>query len=223
MFNPEKLLGGLIRSSTRGSRGGLQGLMSGGAALGMLGVAMEAVEHFMNNPQGAGAPPRAPGVPPPVPGSAPPSPPVTGRSMAAPPPPPPRPGRPARVPPPPAAVDPAGNPDAVLLIRAMIAAANADGVIDQAERNQILERLRAVDLSPEEHGFIVQELLSPADLETIVAGVNSPELARQVVTVSLMAIDVDTEQERQYMETLASRLGLDESTVEQIQRSLEPA
>jgi uncharacterized membrane protein YebE (DUF533 family) len=105
----------------------------------------------------------------------------------------------------------------------MIAAANADGVIDQAERNQILERLRAVDLSPEEHRFIVQELLSPVDLETIVAGVNTPELARQVVTVSLMAIDVDTEQERQYMETLASRLGLDESTVEQIQRSLEPA
>ena len=39
MFNPEKLLGGLIRSSTRGSRGGLRGLMSGGAALGVLGVA----------------------------------------------------------------------------------------------------------------------------------------------------------------------------------------
>ncbi len=34
MFNPEKLLGGLIRSSTRGSRGVLGGLMSGGAALG---------------------------------------------------------------------------------------------------------------------------------------------------------------------------------------------
>ena len=48
MFNPEKLLGGLIRSSTRGSRGGLGGLMSGGAALGVLGVAMEAVEHYMN-------------------------------------------------------------------------------------------------------------------------------------------------------------------------------
>ena len=31
MFNPEKLLGGLIRSSTRGRRGGLGGLVSGGA------------------------------------------------------------------------------------------------------------------------------------------------------------------------------------------------
>lgn len=41
MFNPEKLLGGLIRSSTRGRRGGLGGLVSSGAALGALGVAME--------------------------------------------------------------------------------------------------------------------------------------------------------------------------------------
>ena len=220
MFNPEKLLGGLIRSSTRGSRGGLGGLMSGGAALGVLGVAMEAVEHYMNKSQGAGPLPQTPGAPPPMPGSAPPPPPVMGRGSAAPPPPP-MPGKPASVPPPPVADDPAGNPEAVILIRAMIAAANADGVIDQAERNNILQRLQAVDLSPEEHAFIVQELLSPAELETIVGSVNRPELARQVYTVSLMAIEVDTEIERQYMSTLASRLGLDESTVEQIHRSLE--
>ncbi len=222
MFNPEKLLGGLIRSSTRGSRGGLGGLMSGGAALGVLGVAMEAVEHYMNKSQGAGPLPQTPGTPPPMPGSAPPSPPVMGRASAAPPPPP-MPGKPASVPPPPVADDPAGNPEAVILIQAMIAAANADGVIDQAERDNILKRLQAVDLSPEEHAFVVQELLSPADLETIVGNVNRPELARQVYTVSLMAIEVDTEKERRYMSTLASRLGLDESTVEQIRLSLEPA
>ena len=222
MFNPEKLLGGLIRSSTRGSRGGLGGLVSSGAALGALGVAMEAVEHFMNQPQQTGTPPQAPGAPPPTPGSAPPSPPVMGGPTAAPPPPP-IPGQPARVPPPPTAFEPAGNTESVLLIRAMIAAANADGVIDASERDNILKQLQSVELSAEEHGFIVQELLSPANLETIVAGVTSPELARQVYTVSLMAMEVDTDKERQYMDTLASRLGLDESTVEQIQRSLKLA
>ena len=132
------------------------------------------------------------------------------------------PGQPTRVPPP-AAVESAGNPVAVLLIRAMIAAANADGLIDEAERTNILKQLQAVELSAEEQGFIVQELLSPADLETIVREVNSPDLARQVYTVSLMAMEVDTDKERQYMDTLASRLGLDESTVAQIHGSLEPA
>ena len=127
------------------------------------------------------------------------------------------------VPPPPVAGDPADNSEAVILIRAMIAAANADGVIDQAERNNILKRLQDVDLSPEEHAFVVQELLSPADLETIVSSINPPELARQIYTVSLMAIEMDTEKERRYMNRLASRLGLDESAIEQIHRSLEPA
>ena len=221
MFNPEKLLGGLIHSSTRGSRGGLGGLVSGGAALGVLGVAMEAVEHFMNKSH-AGTPPQVPGASPPAPGTAPPPPPAMGGSPSAPPPPP-IPGSPTPVPPSPVATEAVGNSEAVLLIRTMIAAANADGVIDQAERNNILERLQTVELSPEEHAFIVQELLSPADLETIVGGVASPEMARQVYTVSLMAIEVDTEQERHYMNTLANRLGIDESTVEQIHRSLEPA
>jgi uncharacterized membrane protein YebE (DUF533 family) len=103
----------------------------------------------------------------------------------------------------------------------MIAAANADGVIDETERKAILGRLQTVDLSPEEQAFITQELFSPADLETIVRGVTSSDLARQVYAVSLMAIDVDTEKERRYMETLANRLGLDDTTIQQIQRSLE--
>jgi uncharacterized membrane protein YebE (DUF533 family) len=132
------------------------------------------------------------------------------------------PGKPAFAPPSPASDDPAGNAEAVILIQAMIAAANADCLIDQAERSSILKRLQAVDLSPEEHAFVVQELLSPADMDTIVGRVDRPELARQVYAVSLMAIEVDNEKERQYMKTLASRLGLDHSTVEQIQRSLEP-
>jgi len=218
MFNAEKLLGGLIRSSTRGSRGGLGGLVSGGVAMGAIGVAMEAVEHFMNKPQGTGAPAQAPGGPPPAPGSAPPPPPTSGAPSAAPPPPP-MPGPSVPTAPPPAESE--DNADAVLLIRAMIAAANADGVIDESEREAILGRLRTVDLSPEEQAFITQELFSPADLETIVERVNSVALGRQVYAVSLMAIEVDTEKERQYMDTLANRLGLDQAAVAAITRSLE--
>ena len=214
MFNAEKLLGGMIRGSTRGRRGGLGGLVSGGVALGALGVAMEAVEHFVNKPKNAGAsPPLPPGTPPPPPPSSTPggpsaAPPMSGKAAASPP------------------LSPSSdkapdNADAVLLIRAMIAAANADGTIDETERNAILERLRTVDLSPEEQAFVTRELFSPADLDTIIAGVHAPELARQVYAVSLMAIEVDTDRERQYMQDLASRLNLDGQTVEKIKRSLE--
>jgi uncharacterized membrane protein YebE (DUF533 family) len=103
----------------------------------------------------------------------------------------------------------------------MIAAANADGVIDQTERNNILERLQSLELSPEEHAFIAKELLSPVEMEAILAGVTTPALAEQVYTVSLMAIEVDTDPERRYLATLADRLSLDPETLERIHQNLE--
>jgi len=63
MFNPEKLLGGLLMGGSR-RRSGLGSLLSSGAALGLAGVAMEAVEHFMDKSKSSasGLPPmtRAP-------------------------------------------------------------------------------------------------------------------------------------------------------------------
>lgn len=216
MFNAEKLLGGLILGSRRGSRTSLGGLLSGGAALGLLGVAMEAVEHYLNKPQQDGV------KPPPLPGSVPPPPPpqaMGGRPAVFPPPPPPSSGS-ASAHSPSAAAGMREETDEILLIRAMIAAANADGAIDQAERKTILEQLQEVELSTEEQAFIVKELLVPADMEAIVGAVATPALAEQVYTVSLMAIDVDTEAERRYLATLANRLGLDRSTVETIHHRL---
>ncbi|MFZ1986950.1 MAG: hypothetical protein WAU91_21235, partial [Desulfatitalea sp.] len=85
MFNPERLLGGLLRGGMRRG-GGLGSLVSGGAALGLLGVAMEAVEHYMNKPSGTAAPGMPPPMPPPggagVSGTGPP--PLPGRPMAPP-------------------------------------------------------------------------------------------------------------------------------------------
>jgi len=217
MFNPEKILGGLLRST---SRGGMFGgnLGKGAVGLGLLGVAVAAVEHFMekNTVTQQGGPPSMPpgNVPPPRPSSpstSVPPPPPPGIDLAAPPPPPP-------------GQAPSGvgtsEGDAVLLIRAMIAAANADGNIDQEERRQILEKLKALQLTPEEHGFIVQELLAPCGLDVILQGVKTPELAKEVYAVSLMAIEVDTEAERDYIRQLAEGLGIDPSTRREIHREL---
>lgn len=212
MFNPEKLLGGLIRSTARGSSAG--SLLKGGAALGLLGVAIEAAEHYLSNQQQTTPPDRRPYSTPPVP-----PPPATALPTASPgaspgPPPPPR-TRPEAIPPDPPDRETAAN-KAVLLIRAMIAAANADGVIDQAERNRILKKLQSVDLSPEEQAFIVKELLSPSTLEDIARQVDHRQLAMQVYAVSLMAIRVDTDAEHHYMNSLARQLDLDEKTIRAI-------
>jgi uncharacterized membrane protein YebE (DUF533 family) len=224
MFNPEKLLGGLLMGGSR-RRSGLGSLVSGGVALGLAGVAMEAVEHFMDKSKASASGQHPPG---PAPGHTrlPPKPPPTPGTVIEPPPPP---GPTAAAPPPPPSPAPVGSPnaddvqgdsDAVLLIRAMIAAANADGMIDQEERDRILGKLETMDLSDQEHAFIVRELLSPVGMESIVTQVTSQEMAKQVYTVSLLAIEVDTDAERIYMKTLAQRLGLDETDIIEIHRKL---
>jgi uncharacterized membrane protein YebE (DUF533 family) len=45
-------------------------------------------------------------------------------------------------------------------------------------------------------------------------------MAKQVYTVSLLAIEVDTDAERTYMNTLAQGLGLDETDITDIHRKL---
>jgi uncharacterized membrane protein YebE (DUF533 family) len=223
MFNPEKLLGGLLMGGSR-RRSGLGSLISSGAALGLAGVAMEAVGHFMEKSKTStsGLPPSSP---PPIQTTAPSQPqPAPGVST---PPPPPGATHSAPPPPPPSAsigsesVDTGkADQESVLMIRATIAAANADGVIDEEERNRILKKLEAVDLSDQEHSFIVKELLSPAGMEDIVSQVKTPDMAKKVYTVSLLTIEVDTDAERTYMNTLAQKLSLIESDLNDIYRTL---
>jgi len=215
MFNAEKLLGGLLLGGTR-RRGGLESLVTGGAGMVILGVAMEAIEHLMkrSDTPSPGAPP------PPPPGSSPtPPPPLPGPASAPPPPPPAAPRAPGATP---SALASARRreQEAVLPIRAMIAAANADGTIDQAERSRILGQLQRLDLTAEEQSFIVQELLAPASLDAIARDVRTPDVAKQVYAVSLLAIEVDTDAERAYMKSLAARLGLDEATIGEIHQGL---
>ena len=218
MFNPEKLLGGLMRSGMgRSRRRGVGSLITGGAALGLVGVAMEAVEHFMNQSRGDGTPgsPSTGATPPPA---------SPGGAQRGGPPIPPSPGPAASPPPPPpgglAAPQSPSQGDAVLLIQAMVAAANADGAIDAEERAQIVNQLEALALSDEDRQFIMQELLAPKDAQTIADGASSQELAQQVYLVSLMAIEVDTDAERRYLQALAEALDLSQEQVARIHDQL---
>ena len=102
----------------------------------------------------------------------------------------------------------------------MIASAAADGFIDEQEKQNIFSRLASVDLSEEERAFIQKELASPCGLEAITSQVSSPELARQVYTVSLMAVELDTDAERRYLHALAEGLGLDQMMIDRIHAEL---
>jgi uncharacterized membrane protein YebE (DUF533 family) len=95
----------------------------------------------------------------------------------------------------------------------MIAAANADHAVDDRERHAILEKLTASGLGVEEHSFIETELANPLDLRGLAAQVKSPEMAEQVYAASVLALEVDSDAERNYLQRLASALNLDTATV----------
>lgn len=95
------------------------------------------------------------------------------------------------------------------LLRAMIAAAKADGHIDAEEQRRIFASLDKYDLGTEEKAFIIDELRKPLDIDAVVAQATTPELAVEIYAASFLAIEPDDPAEQAYLAMLASRLKLD--------------
>ncbi len=99
---------------------------------------------------------------------------------------------------------------AKLILLAMINAAKADGTIDDKEVQRILGQLQDGGADQEAQDFLLQEMARPMQTGALVAAVaGRPELAAEVYAASLLAIEVDTPKERQYLDQLAASLQLD--------------
>lgn len=99
-----------------------------------------------------------------------------------------------------------GDAQAMLLIRAMIAAANADGEITPDERQRILSKLDQAGAGPEERKVLEDELRNPRSVDQIVRDVRDPETGEQVYLASRIAMNPDTGAEKAYLDFLAARL-----------------
>jgi uncharacterized membrane protein YebE (DUF533 family) len=106
-----------------------------------------------------------------------------------------------------------------LAVRAMIAAAKADGQIDGDEMNRILGRLDADDVTEAERKFVLDEILKPVDPSDLAKDVRNPAQAAEVYAASLLAIDIDSEVEHEYLRKLAAALRLDPGVVSFLHRT----
>lgn len=107
------------------------------------------------------------------------------------------------------------------IVRAMINAAKADGQIDETEVQKIIGRLDDNGLTEEEKNFFLVEARKQMDLQGIIAeAAVSQELAAEVYAASLLAIEVDTTAEQQYLQQLADGLGLPAEAVAHIHATL---
>jgi uncharacterized membrane protein YebE (DUF533 family) len=236
MIDPEKILKQLSQGGPGGGLGGgglgggLGGLLGGGLGGGLLGgrrrksgsklaqlgtlaavgaVAYKAYQAYQQN-QAAGARPPAPGAAVPPGGT-----PGSGASAW---------GTPVNTAPTaPAAPTTAHAPTVggMTLLRAMIAAAKADGQIDAAESQQIMAQVGRADLSSDEKAFLLDELAKPLNLDAVVAGVRTPQQAAEVYTASRLVIAEASAAEQAYLGLLAARLQLDPQATRELDAAIQ--
>ena len=105
-----------------------------------------------------------------------------------------------------------------ILLKAMVNAAKADGQIDADERQKIVEFMG--DMSKVEQMFVDQELQKELHIEEFLREIPKG-MEKQVYYMSLFAIDLDNESERDYLELLSNRLNLPYHVVNSIHESLD--
>lgn len=109
--------------------------------------------------------------------------------------------------------------DAHLLLTAMLDAAKSDGTVDADELNRITGKMKEAGIDQEGMNYVIGQLQSPMTTDAIVAAVRGrPDLAAQVYSVSLMAIEVDAPAEREYLDRLAASMGLAPEVVRNIEQ-----
>lgn len=107
----------------------------------------------------------------------------------------------------------------LLVLRAMIAAAHADGHLDDAERRRIFERIDSLGLDAAEKGLLFDELRRPLQVAELAGQATTPELAAEVYAAALLAIDESQPISRAYLAELAEAMALPTALVVELHRS----
>ncbi|OQX07653.1 MAG: hypothetical protein BWK73_27465 [Thiothrix lacustris] len=107
---------------------------------------------------------------------------------------------------------PAPKATAEILLKAMIAAAKADGHVDSAELANIRQQLAGLKADEAVNDMILHELAQPLDAKQIAALANNDlAVATEIYLVSAAIIDHANEAETAYLDDLRSALQLPEA------------
>ena len=112
---------------------------------------------------------------------------------------------------------PVADRRSLALLKAIIAAAKADGHIDAEEQQKIEAQIARFGLDNDTLTMLQKELEKPLNPSDIAAGADSPEAAAEIYLASLLVINVDNFMERAYLDELARLLGLAPDLVAQLE------
>lgn len=105
----------------------------------------------------------------------------------------------------------------LLLARATISAAKADGQIDAQEGRQILETINSAPLDAEEKAFLLDQYHAPLDMAGLARSVDTPEHAAEVYAASVLVVHPPSPPERIYLDALGKTLGLQPGLAQRIE------
>ncbi len=109
------------------------------------------------------------------------------------------------------------NPELVL-VKAMVAAAKADGHMDADEQQKIFKAVETTSLSASEKGLIFDFLQKDIPIFDITTGINCIEMKAEIYLASCLVITLDHPAERAHLDNLAMALQLPEGLSQQLEQ-----
>lgn len=109
---------------------------------------------------------------------------------------------------------------AQLVLKGMINAAKSDGQISPEEMQRIVGKLQESGADQGMQQWVMHEMQTPLNVQAFAAEIPNQEVAAQVYTASLLAVEVDTDAEKQYLQQFAQASGLHPLVVGQIHQTL---
>lgn len=94
------------------------------------------------------------------------------------------------------------------MLMALIAAAKADGHMDERERGLVEAEMHRLDADPAVRSWVDAELRRPVEPAEVAACATSPEMAAEIYLASVLVVDQTTTMERAYLDQLAQALKL---------------
>lgn len=106
------------------------------------------------------------------------------------------------------------------ILKALVAAAKADGHIDARERAVIEGEFIRVNQDAELQQWLHAELEKPLDPAEVATAASTPEIASEMYLASLMAADEQNFMERAYLDELARQLKLDDALKSRLEQQV---
>lgn len=109
------------------------------------------------------------------------------------------------------------------ILRALVAAAKADGHLDARERQVIEGEFARIAPEREVQQWLKAELDKPLDPVEVARNASTPEIASEMYLASLVAADEQNYMERAYLDELARQLKIDDALKQRLEQEFRDA